>query len=191
MERRDFIRKSAAAGIGGSAVIKGLYANNLFESSTGNAVNKSDIRKPYLNKLIVKPIIASMYHTDIWEGPCRFNVKTKEEEKADALRSFESFSNSVINGKYDRSVVDFQEPAQILFTEDFKISEEEFNKIEADAGKADVLYVNPAGSSICAYDIARRFNKPVVLSMHLNCRTVDISAYLRSHGLECYIPDSF
>lgn len=190
MERRDFIKKSTAAGITGPAIIKGLYANNLFESSTGVAMN-IDIPSPYLNKLVVKPIIASMYHTDEWEGPCRFNVKSMAEEKTDALRSFENFSNAVKNGKYDKSVVEFQEPAQILFVEDFKISEEEYNKIEADAKNADVLYLDPAGSSVCAYDIAMRFNKPLVLSMGLNCRTVDISAYCRSHGLECFIPNSF
>lgn len=189
MERRDFIRKSAAAGVTGTATIKGLYANNLFEGFS-DATRNIDIPRPWMNKIIVKPIMASMYHTGVWEGPCRFNVKTMEEEKAEALKNFENFSNSVKNSKYDKSVVEFQEPSQILFVEDFKITEDEFNKIEADARKADVLYIAPAGSSICAYDIARRFNKPVVLSARLNCRTVDISAYLRSHGLECYIPDS-
>jgi L-fucose isomerase-like protein len=190
MYRRDFIKKSTMAGITGSAVINGLYMNNLFESSTGVAVS-IDIPSPYLNKLVIKPIITSMYHTDKWEGPCRFNVQSPEEEKKNALRSFENFSNAIKNSKYDKSIVDFLEPAQIMFVEDFKISEEEFKKIEEDAKVADVLYINPSGSSISAYDIARRYKNPVVLSSGLSCRTVDISAYCRSNGLECYIPNSF
>ena len=190
MERRDFIKKSTAASITGSAIINGLYMNNLFENSTRVALN-IDIPSPYLNKLVVKPVITSMYHTGVWEGPCRFNVASMAEEKKNALKSFENFSNAVKNNKYDKSIVDFLEPAQILFVEDFKIQEEEFKKIEEDGKKADVLYINPGGSSIATYDIARRYKKPVVLSSKLSCRTVDISAYCRSNGLECYIPNSF
>jgi hypothetical protein len=189
MERRDFIKKSAAAGVSGSAIINGLYMNHLFESSTGVAMN-IDIPSPYLNKVVVKPIIASMYHTDIWEGPCRFSVASMETEKNNALQSFKGFISSVKEGKIDKSIVDFMEPSQIMFVEDFKISEEEYKKIEEDSKKADILYINPAGSSICAYDIARRYNKPVVLSRGFDCRTVDIAAYLRSHGLECHIANT-
>jgi hypothetical protein len=171
------------AGVTGSAAINGLYSN-VVKSPAEAGVNTD------YNKLIVKPVITSMYHTGIWEGPCRFNVKTPEEEKEIALRSFGDFSNSIKNNKYDKSIADFLEPSHILFVEDFKISEEEYKKIEEDAKKADVLYINPGGSSIAAYDIARRYNKPVVLSGSLSCRTVDISAYCRSNGLECYIPNS-
>jgi L-fucose isomerase-like protein len=178
------------AGITGSAIINGLYLNNLFESSTGIAVN-IDIPSPYLERIIVKPIITSMYHTDIWEGPCRFNVQSQEEEKKNALRSFESFSNTIKNSKYDKSIVDFMEPSQIMFVEDFKITDEEFKKIDEDAKNAEVLYINPAGSSKAAYDIASRYKKPTVLTSGLSCRTVDISSYCRSNGLECYIPNSF
>jgi hypothetical protein len=189
MYRRDFIKKSAIASVTGSAIVNGLYMNNLFENSKGMTAN-IDIPSPYLNKLIVKPIITSMYHSGVWEGPCRFNVVSTEEEKKNALRSFENFRDTIRNNKYDKSIVDFLEPAQILFIEDFKISEEEFKRIEEDAKAADVLYIDPSGSSIAAYDIAERYKKPIVLSSRLSCRTVDISAYCRSHGMECYIPNT-
>lgn len=187
MHRRDFIKQGAAAGITGSAVINNLYMNTLF---AGSSHIKIDIPSPYLNKLIVKPVLASMYHTDVWEGPCRFNVASVNEEKNNALKSFENFRNSIKNNSFDKLTVDFLEPSQILFVEDFKISEAEFSRIDEDAKKADVLYLNPSGSSICAFDIAKRYNKPLVLSMGLNCRTVDISAYCRSKGFECYVPNS-
>ena len=187
MQRREFLRKSAVAGVTGSAVISGLYGNSLFNSNGGLPV---DIPSPYLSKLIVKPIITGMYHTDIWEGPCRFNVASMEQEKAAALRSFDSFADNIRKGAFNRSDVTFLEPSQILFVEDFKIKESEYKKISDDAHKADVLFIMPDGSSIATFDIAKRYNKPVVISSGLNCRSVDISAYCRSNGLECYIPNS-
>lgn len=187
MQRRDFIRKSAAAGVTGSAVISGLYQNTLFG---GPEEMQIDIPSPYLSKLIVKPVITNMYHTDIWEGPCRFNVTSMEEEKKAALMAFDNFKNTITTSEYDRSSVTFLDPSLILFVEDFKITENEYKKISDDSRKADILYIRPDGSSIATYDIAKRYNKPVVISSGLNCRSVDISAYCRSNGLECYIPDS-
>ena len=187
MHRRDFIKTTTVAGVTGSAVINGLYRNTLYSNSGPLQI---DIPSPYLSKLIIKPVITGMYHTDIWEGPCRFNVASMEEEKKIALRAFESFSRTVRSELFDRSDVNFLEPAQILFVEDFKITEGEYRKINDDARKADVLYISPDGSSIATCDIARRYNKPVVLSSGLNCRSVDVSAYCRSNGLECHVPDS-
>jgi len=187
MHRRDFIKASAVAGVTGSAVISGLYQNSLFNNPAGLPI---DIPSPYLNKLVVKPIITGMYHTDIWEGPCRFNVASMAEEKKAALNAYEKFSNNIRNGPYDRSDVTFLEASQILFVEDFKITESEFRKINDDARKADILYINPDGSSIATFDIAKKYNKPVVISSGLNCRSVDVASYCRSNGLECYIPNS-
>ena len=117
MHRRDFIRKGAVAGVTGSAVINGLYMNNLFLNPAIPA-EYIDIPSPYLNKLIVKPVITAMYHTDVWEGPCRFNVTSMEEEKMMAHKAYENFSNAIRTGPFDRSAVTFQEPSLILFVED-------------------------------------------------------------------------
>jgi hypothetical protein len=187
MHRREFIKTSAVAGVTGSAVIGGLYSNTLFNGSAGMPV---DIPSPYLSKLIVKPIITGMYHTDIWEGPCRFNVASMEEEKDAALKAFENFRDKIKNEEYNKSDVTFLEPSQILFVEDFKIKESDYKRISDDARIADVLFITPDGSSIATYDIAKRYNKPVVISSGLNCRSVDISAYCRSNGIECYVPNS-
>jgi len=190
MFRRDFIKKGTMAGLTSPALINRLYLNDLF-NNLGGVETGIDIPSPYLNKLIIKPVITSMYHTGEWEGPCRFNVASMAEEKKSALESFESFANTIKNNKYDKTTVEFLQPSQILFVEDFKIPAEEFDKINEDSVKADVLYINPGGSSISAYDLANRYKKPVVLSSGLSCRTVDISAYCRSKGLECFVPDSF
>lgn len=189
MERRDFIKKSAVAGITGPAIIKGLYLNNLFESSTGLAVN-IDIPSPYLERLVVKPVLTSMYHTATWEGPCRWKGQTTEEELKNAALSFDNFKNAVNNGSIDKSIVEMMAPGQIMFMEDFIIKEEEFKKIDEDAMKADVLYINPSGCSISNYNVAVRYKKPVVIAGGLGCRTVDVAAYMRSKGLECYVLNS-
>ena len=187
--KKRIYKKTAVASVTGSAVIKSLYLNDLFESSTGMARN-IDIPSPYLNKLVVKPILTSMYHTTVWEGPCRWKGEPREEELKIAAKDLDNLSKAVKDSSIDKSIVDMLEPGQVFFMEDYVIREEEFKKIEEDANKADVLYINPRGCSISNYNVAIRFKKPVVLSGGLSCRTVDISAYFRSKGLECYIPNS-
>jgi hypothetical protein len=189
MDRRNFIRKGAAASITGPAIINGLYMNHLFKSSTGITPG-IDIPSPYLNKLVVKPVLTSMYHTAVWEGPCRWKGESRENELNAAREYFEDFRKKVNDDSIDKSVVEMLEPGQVFFVEDFVIKEEEFKKIDVDANNADVLYINPSGCSISDYDVAKRYNKPVVLTNGINCRTVDISAYCRSKGLECYVPNS-
>ncbi len=191
MQRRNFIKKSIGATLTGSAVISGLYTDRLF----GNALKDLpmiEIPSPILTRLVVKPIMTNMYHTDVWEGPCRFNVVPMPEEKQRAHMAFEKFREDIINNVHgiDGSSVEMLDPELVLFVEDFSITEEYFTKIDSDARNADVLLLDPAGSSIATYDIAKRYHKPVVFAWGLSCRTVDIAAYCRSKGIEVYIPDT-
>jgi L-fucose isomerase-like protein len=134
--------------------------------------------------------MTNMYHTEKWEGPCRFNVVSPEEEKQNAVNSFERFKSGIKSGAagIDPELAEIMEPSLILFVEDFKLREEDLAKLDSDARAADVLYVDPSGSSIAAIDLAKRYDKPVILSYGLNCRTVDISAYGRSMGYEIFVP---
>lgn len=191
MQRRNFIKKSIGATVTGSAVISGLYMNQLFGNPLTD-LSMIDIPSPNLSRLVVKPIMTNMYHTDEWEGPCRFNVVPMVEEKQRALTAFEKFREDIINNAHDidGSSVEMLDPELVLFVEDFSITEEDFRKINSDARNADVLLMDPAGSSIATYEIAKRYNKPVVFAWGLSCRTVDIAAYCRSNGIEAYIPDA-
>jgi L-fucose isomerase-like protein len=190
MKRRNFIKNSVGAAIAGPAVINGLYMNRLFAGPDGQ-LPVIDIPSPHLNRLIVKPIMTQMYHTDEWEGPCRFNVVPMEEEKRRALNSFDNFTQRIGKNDFniDKGNVEMLEPGLILFVEDFRITDEEYAKIDSDARKADVLFIDPSGASIATFRIAKRYNKPVVFPWNLNCRTVDIAAYCRSNGIEAFIPD--
>jgi L-fucose isomerase-like protein len=136
--------------------------------------------------------MTNMYHTDEWEGPCRFNVVSTEEEKKRAYDAFSEFSKELKENRVglDQNNVEIMEPELVLFVEDFKIGYKEYQKIHKDASEADVLYMNPSGSSIATYEIAKKFNKPVIISSDLNCRTVDVAAYCRSLGMEAYALNS-
>ena len=191
MQRRKFIKNSIGATVTGSAVISGLYMDQLF----GNPMidpSMIDVPSPNLNRLVVKPIMTNMYHTDVWEGPCRFNVVSTAEEKQRALTAFHEFRENLSNNVHhiDGSSISMLDPELVLFVEDFSIAEEEFRKVNDDARNADVLLIYPGGSSIATIDLAKRYNKPVVLAAGLSCRTVDIAAYGRSNGVEIFIPDS-
>ena len=191
MNRRKFMKNSIGVTVTGSTIISSLYMPKASARSLYD-LPPIDIPSPHLNKLKVKPIMTNMYHTDVWEGPCRFNVVSPEEEKKRALNSFENFSRGVKDNSVglDRTIVDMMEPGLVLFVEDFKITEEEYKKIEKDAQEADVLLIVPNGSSIATYDIAKRYNKPVVIASDLNCRTVDIAAYCHTMGVEAYAVNS-
>jgi hypothetical protein len=185
------MKNSIGVTVTGTAIINSLYMPNASARSLYD-LPPIDIPSPHLNKLKVKPIMTNMYHTDEWEGPCRFNVVSTEEEKKRAVDSFKTFSKELKSNSVglDPTVVDIMEPSLVLFVEDFKITEEEYRKIDKDASEADVLYIGPAGSSIATYDIARKYNKPVVIAWDLNCRTVDIAAYCRTMGIETYALNS-
>ena len=190
MERRDFIKNSACTTVAGMAAINGLNIKGMFGMPAGS-MPRIDLPDPQMNKLVVKPIMTNMYHTDKWCGPCRFEILTMEEEKQQVLRSFEDFRREIDNNisGIDRPNIEMLEPGLVLFVEDFKITDEEYSKIDLDARKADVLFISPAGASKATFDIAKKYNKPVVINWGLNCRTVDIAAYCRSNGIEAYIPD--
>ena len=191
MNRRKFMKNSIGITVTGTTIINSLYVPGASARSLYD-MPPIAIPSPHLNKLKVKPIMTNMYHTDVWEGPCRFNVVSQEEEKKRAVDSFGRFEKNVKDNSIglDRTIVDMMDPELILFVEDFKITEEDYKKIEKDASEADVLYIVPDGSSIATYDLAKRFNKPVVIASDLNCRTVDITAYCHSKGVEAYALNS-
>ncbi|MFC2091102.1 hypothetical protein ACFLT1_10040 [Bacteroidota bacterium] len=188
MKRRTFIKNSVGATISGAAVVNGLYMNQLFGKTSGH-LPSIDIPSPHLTRLKVKPIQTNMYHTAEWEGPCRFNVVGMEEEKARAISYFDYFKGIIKKNEFGINLndVDIMDPSLVLSTESFEITEEQYRQIDIDAREADVLLVDPAGASIYAYKLAEKYEKPIVLSGALNCRSVDVAAYSRSKGHELYV----
>lgn len=191
MDRRKFIKQTVGATIAGRVAANDLSLLINRESDTAD-LRSIGIKNPQDTKLVVKPVMTNMYHTDKWEGPCRFNVVPTEKEKANALNSFVSFKEKIKDKAFgiDPENVEMLDPSLTLFVEDFKLRDEDLAIIDKDAGVVDALLVDPSGSSIATYDLAARYKKPVVIAGGLSCRTVDISAYCKSKGLEVFIPDS-
>jgi hypothetical protein len=191
MNRRNFINSgfSAMAAfplITNPSIKTILKWNNFFRKEFPSC----GIINPQNTRLIIKPVMTNMVHTGVWEGPCRNNVVTVEEEKQSVNDFFNSWSNDLKSQKsrFDPEYVNLLEPSLIVFNEDFTIYPEQFDIIEQDVIQADALFVSPAGASIATYRIAEKYKKPIISDWGLNCRTVDIAAYTRSHGLEMYVP---
>ncbi len=163
MERRNFI----LSGLGGMAVIP-------LETSHYKSILKWDnfFREefplcginPQNTRLILKPIMTNLIHSDVWEGPCRNNVVTVEEETQRVKDSFNSWKNNLNNQKsrFDPGHVILMEPSLVIFKEDFTIYPDQFEKIEPDALKADAFLISPEGASITTFKIAEKYNKPII-----------------------------
>ncbi|RJP32210.1 MAG: hypothetical protein C4527_06390 [Candidatus Omnitrophota bacterium] len=177
MLRRSFLQ----TGIG--AVVVSQAASDVSFTQRQNLTGHTRIH--------LKPVMTNMIHSDVWEGPCRFDVQSPSEEMAAAEKRFADWTAGIkANGfGLDPSEVKILEPAHLTFSEDFKLKRNQLNKIWKDISDIDVFFIIPHGSSIASFDIGKEFGKPVILQ-GLNCRTVDICAYSRSKGLEFFVPNS-
>jgi hypothetical protein len=138
-------------------------------------------------KLKVKPVMTNMVHTGVWEGPCRFNVVTVEQERKSVGRTYQRWTQDLKDGRIDLGPdVEVMPPSLITIDESFTISAADFAGLEPDAREADVLLIAPHGSSNAAADLAARFQKPGILQQ-INCRTADVAAYARSQGEEILV----
>ncbi len=187
MNRRDFL-ESSLAGIGGAVVTGNALAQAPNDQGNSSPVlqKRSAVTEPADVVLNIKPVMTSLLHTDTWEGPCRWNRVTVGEERKRVRESFLHWPQDLRTGGLGKvKGVRVLQPAQITFKEDFVIPDSEFSKLSADIATTDAFYVAPYGSSVSAFQIAERFQKPIVMR-GLGCRQVDIVAYTRSKGLEAY-----
>jgi len=140
-----------------------------------------------LAKLRVKPIMTDLIHSDVWEGPCRFNVVAVAKERENVQRSYAAWRQALRSGEYPFGTgVDLLEPTLVTFNENFTLPAKAFAELDEDARKADVFFIAPQGSSNAAFDLVHRFRKPAIL-FGINCRTVDVAAYAKSQGEEILI----
>lgn len=179
MNRRDFMGTSVGACLAASSVAGRIAA--AAESDL------SDLVSPLNTRLAVRPVMTSMVHTGVWEGPCRWNAVSVSDEKQRAAASFAGWSKQVSQQLGGQAGIEVLPPVQVTFSEDFKLTKDQLQKLTSDGKQADVLFVAPHGSSIAAFDVGKHLNRPIIVQ-GLSCRTVDICAYSRSQGLEAYVP---
>ena len=179
MNRRDFMGTSVGACLAVSSV-----AGQIAAAATSG---QSDLVSPLETKLAVRPVMTSMVHTGVWEGPCRWNAVSVSDEKQRAAASFARWSAQVTQQLGGQTGIEVLPPVQVTFSEDFKLTKDQLEKLTGDGKQADVVFVAPHGSSITAFDVGQHLKRPIIVQ-GLSCRTVDISAYSRSNGLEAYVP---
>ena len=187
MNRRDFL----ASSVGGMVLAAAAGNESLAgqppqpQPQTGPAAEEPI--SPRLVKLNVKPVMTSLIHTGVWEGPCRWRAVSVADEKAYAEGSFTRWSQQLKqNGLGPAEHVHLLEPARITFSEDFVLPPGELDKLAADSRSTDAYFVYPSGSSVAAFQIGKQFDKPILLQ-GLGCRNVDIAAYTRSRGQEAHV----
>jgi hypothetical protein len=191
MNRRSFLQTSIGTLVAGNAALQGCRTTSDMESHSIQPAALTTWKQTLVSRtrINIKPVMTNMIHTGIWEGPCRFNVQSPEEETSAAEKSFNTWAADIkTNGLgLNTEDVNILEPAHITFSEDFKLKPQELNKLKKDSTETDVFFIAPRGSSITSFDIGKEFHKPVILR-GINCRTVDICAYSRSNGVEAFVP---
>ncbi len=192
MNRLSFLQTGIGALVAGSTALQGCRtvsdAPSRSPLSDASAWSQNLVRQTRIN---IKPVMTDIVHTNVWEGPCRFNVMTPREEMAAAQKRFSDWAADIKAGSLglDPEDVRILEPVHITFSEDFVLKRDQLNKLRKDSAKTDVFFVAPHGSSIASFDIGKEFGKPIILR-GLNCRTVDICAYSRSNGQEVFVPNN-
>jgi hypothetical protein len=173
---------------GASGVLPGsraFVARGAETSADGSHIPPS----PRQTRLRIKPVMTNLIHTGVWEGPCRWRRVEVEDEKKHAKASFARFSDDLKQNNLglDRDQYEVLDPVQVTFDESFNVAAETMARVCPRDEAVDAFFVHPAGSSITSFEIAKRFNKPIVM-VGLNCRKVDVAAYTRNQGLEAYVP---
>lgn len=177
MYRRSFLGNGIGALVVGHA-----------SSGVSSVLQKNLTQQTRIN---LKPVMTNIVHTGVWEGPCRFNVQTPSEERANVESEFKKWSTDIKANRLglDPEDVNILEPAHVVFSEDFILKKDRLENIRKDSSKTDVFFISPRGSSISCFEIGQKFGKPIILR-DLNCRTVDICAYSRSNGVEVFIANN-
>jgi hypothetical protein len=184
MDRRGFLQTGIGALLAGNAALQGCRTTSDASTIRGQKLAGE-------TRIHLKPVMTNIIHTGVWEGPCRFTVQKPSEEMAAAQQRFSRWAAGIKAGTLGLSPDDVKilEPVHITFSEDFVLKRDQLNKLRADSSQTDAFFVAPHGSSIASFDIGKEFGKPIILQ-GINCRTVDICAYSRSHGLEVFVPNT-
>ncbi len=187
MDRRDFL----ATGLG--AVVASVAADGMLiaadssaKSVQGGGASQIPLH-PRDTKLCVKPVMANVIHSGVWQGPCRWTSVTPEVERANAERRFADWSKQLkAKGLGRAEDVRLLEPVHVTFSENWVLKPEQVAKLAADSAQTDVYFIIPSGNSRSSYEIGNMFGLPIVLN-GLSCRNIDIAALTLAKGNEVYL----
>ncbi|MCX7825563.1 MAG: hypothetical protein N2689_08385, partial [Verrucomicrobiae bacterium] len=142
---------------------------------------------PRDTKLHVKPVMANVIHSGVWQGPCRWTSVPPEVERTNAERRFADWCKQLkTKGLGNPEDVRLLEAAHVTFSENWVLKPDQIAKLSADSAETDVYFIIPSGNSRSSYEIGDMFGKPVVLN-GLSCRNIDIAAYTLAQGNEIFL----
>ncbi|MFC1597242.1 hypothetical protein ACFL5Q_04805 [Planctomycetota bacterium] len=187
MKRRDFLATGMGTVVAGAATQGALTAAESPEDGA-RAGGAGDIPlHPRSIKLCVKPVMANLIHTGVWQGPCRWTSVTPEVERANAERRFADWSKQLETEGLGRAEdVRLLEPAHVTFSEDWVLKPDQIAKLAPDSSQTDVYFIIPSGNSRSSYEIGDMFGRPIVLD-GLSCRNIDIAALTLAKGNEVHL----
>lgn len=136
-------------------------------------------------KVNVKPVLSNMVHSDVWEGPCRVGEPFELEPSYEIRAGKEQFKvwTKELRKNLD-SCANILEPVYLEFDESFVVSEQEMDKLRADADEVDIFLITYRVPGI------EQFNKPISM-INLGPTPVDIVAFYRDVGLEGYMAHDY
>jgi L-fucose isomerase-like protein len=135
----------------------------------------------------VKPVFSNLYHTGMWEGPCRVGAPeelTKEHDISTGREQFEVWKH-VLETNIQASCANILEPAYIEYPESFVVPETELAKLEKDAFQTDLYLM-----TYRVPGLVERFHKPAAM-INLGPTPVDLVAYYTDIGEEAYMAHDY
>lgn len=148
-----------------------------------------EIESPLKEKVVVKPILWTMYHIHAYQGPCRYGQGyslTTEYDMEVAQKEFKRFQERIAEN-VDPAKAEILRPELLHWNEDFIIHEDVWKTALEDDDKVDLYLV--CGLRIAGYftvELAKRTSKAISFvpneSAHSKCDQVDMSAHLLALG---------
>lgn len=148
-----------------------------------------EIVSPMKQKVVVKPILWTMYHIHAYQGPCRYGqgyALTTECDMEVAKKEYDRFLER-ISESLDPNKYELAKPELLHWNEDFVIHEDVWTAALAEDEKVDLYLV--CGLRIAGYftvELAKRTTKAIAFipneSAHSKCDQVDMSAHLLALG---------
>lgn len=187
MNRRVFMATGIGAVAAGAASEGALFAAEPSETGAPARGAGEIPLHPRDTRLHVKPVMANLIHSGVWQGPCRWTSVTPEVERTNAERRFADWSKQLKDkGLGQPGDVRVLEPAHVTFSEDWVLKPDQIAKLAPDAEQTDAFFIIPSGNSRSSFQIGDMFHKPIVLD-GLSCRNIDIAGLTLAKGNEIYL----
>jgi len=140
-------------------------------------------------KLNIRPILVTLHHDYVFEGPCRMG------KDFELTKDFDDMVNAeLIRGAHEEIAVNLtsphfnvMEPIWIDRNEEFLVTPGILDKMLEKADEADIFLIGPMGRlSDLIIDFAQKAKKPIITIPGPQCMQTILIASTRARGIESY-----